>query len=129
MGLDGTFTESVTLKPVLFSDVLSAVWEKYGKLGCIPSQLRIAKIAPIHKKGDKTLPQNYRTITIISQVRKIVDKALKIGVRRVHAFHPAQLGFRENVGTDTAITRITNLNSMGIENTSILDLKKAYDTV
>ena len=44
-------------------------------------------------------------------------------------FHPAQVGFRAETSTETAIMRTSQLRGMGMTYTAILDLRKAYDMV
>jgi len=34
--------------------------------GNVPSQLKIAKVIPVFKKGDKTKIENYRSISLLS---------------------------------------------------------------
>ncbi|XP_037803588.1 uncharacterized protein LOC119598012 [Penaeus monodon] len=49
---------------------------KSFKTGIFPSHLQIAKVVPIYKKGDKTLPGNYRPISILSSFSKIFEKVV-----------------------------------------------------
>ena len=39
--------------------------------GIFPDKLKIARITPIHKKGDLTLPTNYRPISSLPHINKI----------------------------------------------------------
>ena len=42
--------------------------------GIYPDQLKIAKVIPIFKKGDKLLVSNYRPISLLSDIDKIFEK-------------------------------------------------------
>ena len=44
--------------------------------GLIPSKLKVAKIVPIFKKDDSSLPSNYRPISILSIFSKIFEKIM-----------------------------------------------------
>ncbi len=49
---------------------------KSFETGKIPEQLKIAKIVPIHKGGDKSLPDNYRPISLLPNFSKIIEKVM-----------------------------------------------------
>jgi len=42
--------------------------------GTNPDKLKIAKIIPVFKKGSKLLPSNYRPISLLSNINKIIEK-------------------------------------------------------
>ena len=42
--------------------------------GTYPDQLKVAKVIPIFKKGDKLLVSNYRPISLLSNINKIFEK-------------------------------------------------------
>ena len=42
--------------------------------GVYPHKLKIAKVVPIHKKGDSTSMNNYRPISILSTINKNFEK-------------------------------------------------------
>jgi hypothetical protein len=45
--------------------------------GILPDELKMAKIVPIHKSGDKTDFLNYRPISLLSIIAKILEKIKK----------------------------------------------------
>ena len=107
-------------------------------LGIFPASLKIAKIVPIYKSGDKSDVSNYRPISILSPISKILEKL--IHVRSINFFNkhsvllPTQYGFRANYSTSHALTDIltSSYNNINDENYTallLLDLKKAFDTV
>lgn len=129
VGTDGVFAEALKEVPELAGEILTSIWQKCGKLGYMPKTWRIARLVPIYKKGDTSDPQNYRPISVISQLRKIIDGAIDVHLRSSYTLHPAQLGFRANVGVEHAVLRSTYLASIGMKHSAVPDLKKAYDTV
>ena len=54
-------------------------------LGIFPASLKIAKIIPIYKSGDKSDVSNYRSISILSPISKILEKL--IHVRTINFFN------------------------------------------
>ena len=42
--------------------------------GIVPDQLKVAKVIPIYKKGDKKLACNYRPISLLSIFDKLLEK-------------------------------------------------------
>ena len=44
--------------------------------GILPESLKLANIIPIHKKDDKTFVNNYRSVSLISNIDKIMEKLI-----------------------------------------------------
>ena len=42
--------------------------------GCFPDQAKISSITPAYKKGERTLKTNYRPISILPAVSKLLEK-------------------------------------------------------
>ena len=100
--------------------------------------LKIAKVIPIHKKDDKTQINNYRPISLLPAISKILEK---IVYKRLLSFLTinniitlSQFGFRKNHSTDFAIIqlldKITDLLSKKEHIIAVfMDLSKAFDTI
>ena len=50
------------------------------KLGRYPSRSNLAKVLQIFKSDSKTVPANYRQISLLSNINKIIEKAIYIVV-------------------------------------------------
>ena len=106
--------------------------------GKFPTILKIAEVIPIHKRGDKSECDNYRLISLISNISKLIEKTV---YQKFYSFlekeqllFEGQFGFRNNRSTTDALIDITEmirdvcdkgLYACG----AFLDLKKAFDTV
>lgn len=137
-GFDGITAK--TLKPVinLIAPPLSEIFNMSMETGVFPQSMKIAKVTPIFKAGDKTLPNNYRPISVLPIFSKILEKIVH---ERVMAFlnqnkllNSNQYGFRNNHSTYMAIINLVDKISNEIDkgNSTIgifLDLSKAFDTI
>ena len=105
--------------------------------GIVPSQLKIAKVIPIHKSGDKGCMDNYRPISLLSTFSKLIEKI--VSNRLTQFFKDSniiskwQFGFRENHSTVHPMIHFTNFisNSFNEKKHSLAifcDLKKAFDS-
>lgn len=103
-----------------------------------PTVLKLAKVIPIHKKGDKDDASNYRPISLLPLIGKIFEKVLKKQVclffEQNTLFHTSQYGFRNNRSTTLAINNLTQCVINNFENGnltygSLYDLTKAFDCV
>ena len=44
--------------------------------GCVPDKLKIAKVIPVFKKGNRSQPTNYRPISLLSIFDKLLEKLM-----------------------------------------------------
>ena len=44
--------------------------------GIFPDELKIAKVVPIFKKDDPTLLKNYRPISLLPTIAKVIEKII-----------------------------------------------------
>ena len=56
------------------SDLINVSFYK----GIFSDFLKIANVIPIHKKGEKLDPNNYRPISLLSNISKLYEKAIRI---------------------------------------------------
>jgi len=106
--------------------------------GTVPSHLKVAKVIPIFKSGDKYSFNNYRPISVLPAISKILEKLV---YKRIYDFinkhnilTPDQFGFRPKHSTYMAINKLYNQISTSLDNKLctagiFLDLSKAFDTL
>uniref|UniRef100_A0A1B0GQC6 Uncharacterized protein n=1 Tax=Phlebotomus papatasi TaxID=29031 RepID=A0A1B0GQC6_PHLPP len=102
--------------------------------GEIPTDWKTCITIPIFKKGSKTEPKNYRGITLLSMVQKLLTKLMgRIIVQQI-PMPEEQNGFRHNRSTTDAIFIVRQLVEKSIEFDKPLfmcfvDLTQAFDRV
>ena len=103
-----------------------------------PSNWKRSKIIPIHKSGDKNSPNNYRPISILPSVSKILEKLVQVQLadylKLYEILSPTQSGFRKSHSTISTLIKVTDdwLSAMdqGLYTGAVfIDLRKAFDTV
>ncbi|KAG1442291.1 hypothetical protein G6F56_011126 [Rhizopus delemar] len=126
------------LKPI--STELSHLLSWFFSLCCqwsyVPSLWRHAQVFPIFKKGDSSLPSNYRPISLTSVFRKLLEFSLAPWLTSVSPrLDLAQGGFRpRRSALDQALCLHELMQSYYRRShrfpvVAFLDIKSAYDTV
>ena len=74
--------------------------------GVFPSNLKIGKITPIHKKDEYNIFENYRPISILPTLSKIFEKIVHTQIydyfQSNDLLFASQYGFRPNHSTESA---------------------------
>ena len=82
------------LAPAIFE-----IWRRSVEEGQIPPKLKIGLVTPIFKGGNKTLPKDYRPVTLTSHVIKIFEKIVCCRIteylNKITAWNANQHGFRK----------------------------------
>lgn len=120
------------------SPFLNFLINKCFREGSFPKQLQIAKIIPIYKKGEKSKNTNYRPVSILPSIRKIIEKVFASRLidyfSKFSLLTPCQYGFRPKYSTELAIHHLCQniydaLDKKSIQITVFCDLSKAFDTI
>ena len=121
----------------VISPVLTSLINKSIKDGVFPKLWKSAKVSALFKGGDKQLKDNYRPISILPTVSKIMERAvhLQLSTYLEHnkLISSCQFGFRLGKSTSTALLNFTdhilsNMDNGKVTGAIFLDLK-AFDTV
>ena len=74
-------------------------------LSTVPDKSKIAKLKPLYKKGSKTEPKNYRPISLLPLVSKLLEKTVHNQTQQYLQEHKIiykyQSGFRKHHSTTT----------------------------
>ena len=106
--------------------------------GKCPSLFKLARVIPLYKKGTKTDPGNYRPISILCSVSKVVERIIHEQINQYLSTHnllfDLQSGFRKSHSTDTCLLYLTDYIRLEVDKGKycgmvMLDLQKAFDTV
>ena len=108
------------------------------KLGSFPDSCKIAKLKPLFKRGSKTNPSNYRPISFLPLISRIIEKLIheqtSSFLSNNEILYNYQSGFRKNHSTDSCLTFLHNKILKGFDKglmtgMILIDLQKAFDTI
>ena len=120
------------------STPIANICNKSFSTGTFPDILKISKVIPIHKKDSKLKTSNYRPISLLSNINKIIEKLM---FNRLYPFlemhnciYELQFGFREKHSTNHALLSMTQQIKEAIDHGKLpigvfIDFQKAFDTV
>ena len=106
--------------------------------GKVPDDWRHANVVPAYKKGKKTLPVNYRPISLTCVLCKLfehcVTKHIMQHCEKHNILYPLQHGFRSQLSCETQLVEFIHditTNSKNGHQTDVLvmDFSKAFDKV
>ena len=104
----------------------------------VPSALKTALISPIHKSGSTNDTNNYRPISVLPVLSKILEKAVKNQLVKYleenNLLSEKQYGYRKNRSTELAATLFTDnvrksCDKKLLTGAIFIDLSKAFDTL
>ena len=120
------------------SPALTTIFQKSVDSGELPRDWRNANIAPVFKKGDKHLPENYRPVSLTCVASKLLEhiicRHLLDHLDKHNVLTSLNHGFRAgySCGTQLVVTAHDLLESYDGNTQSdvlVLDFSKAFDTV
>ena len=106
--------------------------------GTFPEAFKIAKVVPIYKKDDSSQVSNYRPVSILSSLSKVLERLI---YNRLYCFltendllNQDQYGFRKYHSTDLALAQLYDKVSNALASRKhvigvFMDLSKAFDTL
>ena len=96
--------------PIIVSHLVNII-NKSFELGIYPNSLKLAKVIPIFKAGNKTEVNNYRPISLLPTLSKIIEKLMHIRLFSFLETHKviynSQFGFQKGKSTNHSLIEIT----------------------
>ena len=117
---------------------LTMIFNNSLKSGTFPEKMKIAKVVPLHKSKSTEETNNYRPISLLLTLSKILEKIM---YKRVYGFltqtnqlYSSQYGFQKDHACDQAVGELVANITKGIEQRKLtagifLDLSKAFDSL
>ena len=137
-GLDGLMPWILKISAPVISRGISWICNKSIQQSTFPNQWKTARITPIHKKGATNNAANYRPISILNVLSKILERHVHYHLYKYlnenGLITRKQSGFRSKHSCQTSLLYLTNEWFNAIENgnligTVLVDLRKAFDLV
>ena len=137
-GPDGIHPHVLQKTAKAMSEPLTLIYQKSLEEGCCPEDWKTANVTPIHKKGDRTDPSNYRPVSLTSQVCKVLESIIRDKIvehlDKYNLLNNSQHGFREGRSCLTNLLETLEqwteiIDDGDCVDVAYLDFRKAFDLV
>ena len=99
-----------------------------------PDTLKLADVNPVHKKGVRINPENYRPVSVLTSTSKVFERVLhdQINSKMKGILSSKLCGYRKGFGSQHALIsmieqRRKSLDKKGYAGGVLMDLSKAFD--
>ena len=137
-GLDGIPSRFIRDSAPMIAHPLSHIINLSIIQGAVPDDLKSARVVPLFKKNDKTEVGNYRPVSILCVLSKVLEKVIFDQAQEYltdnKLLYEFQSGFRQRFSTDTCLMHLSDYIRLQMDKGHLvgmvlLDLQKAFDTV
>ena len=137
-GQDGISTRMLRYTALSIAPSLTQLFNLSLKSGVIPSDWKKSLIVPIPKNSDGSKPTNYRPISLLPIISKVLERHVySLVMEHLLCHHPlasCQWGFLEGRSTVTALLHCTNEWLKALEDGKevcavFFDFRKAFDSI
>ena len=134
--LDGLNSKILKKVAIEISTPLAHIFNLSFRNGVFPKLLKKSRIVPIFKSGDPNLCDNYRPISLLSQISKVLEKLVSyrltnhLDINKLLYKH--QYGFQKFKSTEHNLIHAINVIGKALNDNEycvgvFFDLKKAFD--
>lgn len=135
-GEDGVTIDMIKMGGDKLLDIVKLLLDKCIEEGKVPDTWNNAEVILLHKKGDITNIENYRPISLLTHLYKLLTKIITNRLTNKLDFYqpPEQAGFRKGYSTIDHLQTIRNLLEKATEYNiplylAFIDYEKAFDTI
>lgn len=137
-GSDGIPTTFLKRIKKLISPILTHIFNLCINKGIFPNCFKHSLIHPIHKSGPRSNVENYRPISVLPAMskllEKLINKRLMNFLQQERIISHCQYGFQPNKSAEDAAINLTNFVASSLDQGKkcvgvFLDLAKAFDTL
>ena len=137
-GIDGIGPRLLKLAAPYIADDIAYICNQSINKSTFPNKWKEAKVSPLHKSGTHDDINNYRPISILPVLSKILEKhvhdCLSAYLHEHSLLHKTQSGFRAQHSCETALVHmidswLTAMDSGKMVGAVLVDFKKAFDLV
>ena len=137
-GLDYISSKFINLAADIITHSLTKILNLSISTGIFPETWKKSKVFPLHKGGSKNKTENYRPISILPTVSKLLERHVHDWLYTYITAHgllnDCQSGFRPKHSCFTALTKLTEKWLSAIHNKDLIgdvmiDFKKAFDLI
>ena len=120
----------------MLSEKLASLFNLSMSAGVFPEMMKLAEVVPLYKSKERFLTSNYRPISLLITISKILEKIIYKRTYKFldknNQFHNFQYGFRSQHSCENTIAELVGNILKNKENgrTTIslfMDLSKAFD--
>ena len=136
--LMGISTKLLKFIKLEISIPLAHIFQQSLEQGIFPENLKTSRTVPIFKAGDKLNIDNYRPISLVNSISKILEKMVSTKLTNYLQINkllsPWQFGFQRQLNTEQNLIHVLNyigdaLNKGDFCIGIFFDLRKAFDVV
>lgn len=137
-GIDGISPKTLKSLASVLAAPLSALFQQLMDNHTLPDQWKMGLITPIYKGGRRADPTNYRPITLLPTLSKVMESIIadqmRLFLEQNHLLSPLQHGFRAKRSCLTNLLQTRDRWTMELDtgnevDSVFLDFSKAFDRV
>ena len=137
-GYDGIKSDTLKLSVQHICEPLAHVCNMSLMQGTFPQELKLANVLPLYKSGDPQLFNNYRPVSLLPTLSKVLEKVMYTRLMSFLEINDIlignQFGFRRSHSSYMALMVMINEISQALDSGEhvvgiFLDFSKAFDTV